>query len=43
MDVYTLGTKKFPDDLMALMETKTHYEKMWLEDGKQIKFIRFEL
>lgn len=43
IDVYTLGAKKFPDDLMTLMETKTHYEKMWLEDGKQIKFIRFEL
>ncbi|MCL4142957.1 UNVERIFIED_CONTAM: hypothetical protein GTU68_000155 [Idotea baltica] len=43
MDVYTLGVKKFPDELMALMETKTYYEKKWLEEGKQIKFIRFEL
>ncbi len=42
IDVYNLGPKKFPDDLMMLMQTKTHYEKMWLADGKQIKFIRFE-
>jgi len=43
IDVYTIGPKKFPDELMALMETKTHYEKMWLKEGKQIKFISFEI
>jgi tRNA (guanine-N7-)-methyltransferase len=42
MDIYTLGVKKFPEELNRLMGTKTHYEKMWLEEGKQIKFIRFE-
>jgi len=43
MDIYTLGVKKFPEDLNRILETKTHYEQMWLEEGKQIKFIRFEL
>jgi len=43
MDVYRLGKKKFSDELNLLMETKTHYEKIWLEEGKQIKFISFEL
>jgi tRNA (guanine-N7-)-methyltransferase len=43
IDIYTIGIKKFPDELNTLMETKTHYERMWLEDGKQIKFISFEL
>jgi hypothetical protein len=38
-----LGVLKFPDELNELMQTKTHYEKMWLEEGKQIKFISFEL
>ncbi len=43
IDVYTLGILKFPDELNELMQTKTHYEKIWLEEGKQIKFISFEL
>ncbi|NNC83870.1 MAG: tRNA (guanosine(46)-N7)-methyltransferase TrmB [Flavobacteriales bacterium] len=43
IDVYVLGKQKFPDELNEIMETKTHYEQMWLEEGKQIKFISFEL
>ncbi|NND95527.1 MAG: tRNA (guanosine(46)-N7)-methyltransferase TrmB [Flavobacteriales bacterium] len=43
IDIYNLGRIKFPDDLNELMETKTHYEQMWLDEGKQIKFISFEL
>ena len=43
IDIYKIGEKKFPEDLNALMEIKTHYEKMWLSDKKKMKFIRFEL
>jgi tRNA (guanine-N7-)-methyltransferase len=43
IDVYEIGIHKFPDELNQLMEIKTHYEKMWLSEGKQIKFISFEL
>lgn len=43
IDVYVLGKLKFPDELNELMDTKTHYEKIWLEENKQIKFISFEL
>jgi len=41
LDVYYVGPDKFPDDLMDELEIKTFYERMWLEEGKTIKFIRF--
>jgi len=43
LDVYRIGKEKFPDDLNALMEIKTFYEKRWLKEGKTIKFIQFSL
>ncbi len=43
IDVYGLGKDKFPNELNELMETKTFYESRWLDEGKKIKFIEFEL
>ncbi|MEM7160841.1 MAG: tRNA (guanosine(46)-N7)-methyltransferase TrmB [Bacteroidota bacterium] len=43
LDVYGIGKEKFPEELNALMEIKTFYEKRWLKEGKKIKFIQFRI
>lgn len=41
LDVYRLGKKKFSKELMEILGIQTYYEKMWLKEGKAIKYIQF--
>ena len=41
LDIYRLGRQKFDHDLIEVLEIKTFYEQMWLEEAKTIKFIQF--
>ena len=43
-DIYNNYTSKNPDSQLSKeLEIKTFYEKMWLSDGKTIKYIEYFL
>ena len=42
-DVYGELIHRVPDDLRELLEVKTFYEQMWLEEGRKIRYLQIRI
>lgn len=42
-DVYGELIHRVPDDLKELLEVKTFYEQMWLEEGRNIHYLQIQI
>ena len=42
-DVYGELIHRVPDDLRELLEVKTFYEQMWLEEGRKIHYLQIRI
>ncbi len=41
--LYETGIKELDETMQQVLNIRTFYEQMWLEEGKKIKYIRYEL
>ena len=42
-DVYGELLDRVPDDLKELLEVKTFYEQMWLDEGRKIHYLQIQI
>ena len=42
-ELYEKGIKSFDETMQAVLNIRTFYEQMWLEQGKKIKFLSYRL
>jgi hypothetical protein len=42
-DVYGELMERVPEDLRELLEVKTFYEQMWLEEGRKIHYLQIQI
>lgn len=42
-DIYGDFMQSIPEDLQKILNIRTYYEGMWLEEGRKIKYIRFSV
>ena len=42
-NLYGEGIHGLSDDEKSILEIKTFYEKMWLKEGKRIKYVKFQI
>jgi len=40
--LYEVGIKGFDETMQKVLNTRTFYEQMWLEQGKKIKFLSYQ-